>query len=558
MSKARFTGRLRHGRVKMQHKFCCLVALLAALFLPAITPAQGRCPEEDHHASGGGMAHLWTGPDTGYYFQVGRAIDAASKHMPDGIRIHNCASNGSESNVAALLSGQADFAIVQMDVAHEWWRCEVPEAHRCRELKQPSRIRLITPLFIEKAQVLVRPHLYVSSLADLRSSHCIWIGGRGSGSEPTARALLEATGWSRGQIEEIHSGCHKVPSDLKDALTSLKEGGDLDAVIQTRVAPFRPIYTALGDSEIQLLGIDWSIVQRMTQDGIYREASLQRNEYPSVGETTYTIGVPALLLTSDAVDGDTVRALAELIEDHQDDIENHLRRNLLAEGGGKGDTDRDTPAMVDGKIIGPTTLTLVGSKLPDDLLQHVDPEAKDSLWSWALRRGAVIRLAMLVAALAALGIFLRLHSGGRRVICGYLREFLFVLGGILVWTIAAVWLQAIEGDLNEHFTTLWSSALSLAENALAKLPLQFSFAPTPTTRNGSAVVSGFSYLVASLVTIYLLPRLKKSWPRFRPAFWGWDAREAEKTAPQAATSAAPQESIAEKEKQDKLSRAARA
>jgi hypothetical protein len=213
----------------------------------------------------------------------------------------------------------------------------------------------------------------------------------------------------------------------------------------------------------------------------------------------------------------TVRALAELIEDDQADIENHLHRNLLAEDGASGDTDSDAAVMVDGQAVGgPTRLTLLGSKVSEGLLSYVDPEAKPYLWPWSIRRDAFIRLAILLGALIAVGIFLRLHSGGRRLATGYCREILFALGGTLFWAFAALWLQASEGDLNEHFTTLSASAWSLGENLLAKLPLQFSFAPAPTTRTGGTIVSLFSYLVLSLGTIYLLAWLKKYWQRLWP------------------------------------------
>ena len=97
--------------------------------------------------------HLWTGPQYGYYYQVGKAIAAASKHMPDEIRVHFCSSNGSETNLDALLKNEADFAIVQSDVAHQRWHCEVPEPEQCEKQRVPSRIRLVTPLFMEKMQV---------------------------------------------------------------------------------------------------------------------------------------------------------------------------------------------------------------------------------------------------------------------------------------------------------------------------------------------------------------------------------------------------------------------
>jgi len=113
----------------MQQKPFYAIVLLSALFSPFLASAQTKtqthCLEEGQHAGGETVMHLWTGPmQHGYYYQVGKAIEAASKHMHDGIRIHTCSSNGSETNLQALLKNEADFAIVQSDVAHQHWHCE--------------------------------------------------------------------------------------------------------------------------------------------------------------------------------------------------------------------------------------------------------------------------------------------------------------------------------------------------------------------------------------------------------------------------------------------------
>jgi uncharacterized protein len=514
----------------MKGKQVCLT-ILASLISICFAQAQSRCPGEGNHTSGEKVVHLWTGPQDGYYDQVGKAIAATSKHRADEVNVDSCQSKGSADNVAALLKGEADFAIVQSDVAHQLWHCERRDARRCFEEKEASRIRLVTPLFIEKAQVLLRPHLYVSSLSDLRGSHCIWIGAAGSGSEPTAKILLEAAGWSGDQIAASQLRCQRSPKDLREALMLLHNGEDLDAIIQTRVSPSPEILEALKESEIQLLGIDWATVQRMTHDGIYRETSIQRSEYPSLSEGVYSIGVQALLLTRNDEDADAIRELAELIQNKQADIEHHLQRNLLAVGGGKGEPDVDSPAMLAGEAVGPATLTLVGSKFPEELEAYVDPEAKPYLWYWGIRRGTVKRMAVLLAALVALGTLLGLRSRGRVLASVYCRELLFASGGVLVWIIAAMWLQAIEGDLNEHFTTLWGSSLSLAENVMAKLPVQLSFAPTPTTRDGVTLVSAFTYAVVSLLAVYFLPWLRKTWQWFEPRLFGVEPPPAASVTP---------------------------
>ncbi len=544
----------------MRGKRICLAILAtltsATLLSPCFAQTKSHCPGEDHHEQEDNVVHLYTGAESAYYNEVGNAIAAASKHTGGEIRVHACVSEGSASNIDALLKGDADFAIVQSDVVHQVWHCEgkyakeAEYAQICATPRKPSPIRLITPLFMEKAQILLRPHLYVSSLSDLRG-HCIWTGVAGSGSEPTARILLEAAGWTEDEISAAQSRCKPSPKSLDDALAALGKGQNLDAVIQTRVAPSREILQALTDYEIQLLGIDWSIVQRMSHDDIYRETSIQKTDYSSAHEGLYTVAVQALLLTRNSEDPDAIRALAEMIQGEQPDIEHHLQRILQADDGARGDVNADWPAMVDGHMVGPTTLTLIGSKLPPSLESHVDPDADQYLWHWSIRRGTLIRLAGLLLALAAVGAFLGLHPRGRALAGGYCRELLFVASITVVWLFAAIWLQAIEGDLNEHFTSLSASALSLAENVAAKLPLQLSFSSTPTTHKGATLVSVFSYIVVSLLAIYALPWLKDRWQWVKPRLLGMETHQSAEVTPK--TQAAPAEEP--HEKQDMLSAA---
>ncbi len=50
-----------------------------------------------------------------------------------------------------------------------------------------------------------------------------------------------------------------------------------------------------------------------------------------------------------------------------------------------------------------------------------------------------------------------------------MRAILLVLASVFIWMIIGAWLQALEGGLNQNFTTLPKACWALAENLLAKL-----------------------------------------------------------------------------------------
>ncbi len=500
----------------MQAKRIRWIGLLSALILPAAARADSHCKNEAPHP---GELHLWTGSANGYYYQVGRAIAAAANHTSDHLKISYCESDGSGSNLLALARGEADFAIVQSDAAHSAWHCEQPLAEElhCQIEKGNSKgvkLEVISPLFLEKAQILLRPHLYVSSLSDLRSAHCVWIGPIGSGSESTARMLLESSGWTKEQIEHSQTGCQAHPKTLEEALGRLKRAEDLDAIIQTRVAPTKPIYDALHDSEIQMLSLDSSTIDRVTRDGVYQMSAIHRLDYPNIPEGVSTIGVQALLMTRNDVDPDAIRALARIIHDDQDDIQRHLERNLEVESGATGNPDTDSQTVKAVQIVDPVVLTLIGTRPSANLAKYVDREADDYIWHFPLRRATILQLSALLALFFSFVAFLRYHEKGRVFFRGYFREVIFFAGVGTAWVFTSVWLQATDGPLNEHYTTLSQSAGSVAASVISKLPIQIFPAPSPTTSSGQTVVSIFSYFGFLMLTVYALPTLRQSWARW--------------------------------------------
>src|SRR5262249_15409508 len=79
------------------------------------------------------------------------------------------------------------------------------------------------------------------------------------------------------------------------------------------------------------------------------------------------------------------------------------------------------------------------------------------------------------------------------------------LAGIFFWALAAVWLQALEGDVTQEFSSLSGSAVSFAKTVASHFQLP-THPPSATTRAGPVALDVFSWLAVLLVATFLLPR----------------------------------------------------
>jgi hypothetical protein len=201
----------------------------------------------------------------------------------------------------------------------------------------------------------------------------------------------------------------------------------------------------------------------------------KKMDYPQLKTGLFTVGVEALLLAREDVDGD------DMLRDNQDDLELHLQRVLAGDYEASIDPNVESPVptSVSGRVIEPSSLTLLNTRVPAALLDHVDLNAKQYLWTWPIRREAVIRILILLALLVVCSgaVLWRVPH--------YVRPILVALAFAFVWMICGAWLQAVEGGLNQNFTTLPKACWATAESLGVKLPLPISPVPTSTTRQGT-------------------------------------------------------------------------
>lgn len=184
---------------------------------------------------------ITTGPKGGYYHKVCMAIQPIAQRRGMNVQCLPC-SNGSLENVYKLEQGTAEFALVQSDVAHRAWKGEYPFE------EQHPQIRLVSPLFTEKVHILVRPHQYLSSVAQLKGKR-VWLGAKNSGSRASAFAVLRAAGLGFEDVRQMAD----TSMDSHKAFALLRaKTPPLDAVIETEIPDQRILVAMLASSGIKM------------------------------------------------------------------------------------------------------------------------------------------------------------------------------------------------------------------------------------------------------------------------------------------------------------------
>ncbi len=445
-----------------------------------------------------------TGPSGLNYDMVGRAIvNAYNTQHPDQQPLVACTDDGSIESVQLLSAGKAAFAIVQSDVAHSaWFHHPLPSA------KTPSspcplapcadgryEIRLIVPLFTEAIHVLIRPHLYLSSISSLRGRH-VWAGKPGSGGYLTAERVLAAAGLRMTDIELVPADAStgKGLDTMQGGLEALKRMDPVvDAVFFTGAVPTREIQAELAppeganpNSEIQFVPLSVDMVSQLSGDSSYVETMIRNNDYgPGIpgSQGIATVGVEALLVTSDDSDMDNV-ALSMV---------SFLAANM---DGVRAQLPQDQPALARLPLVDlPTRTTL--------LKRYFFRPAREYFYKdpWAF----LLRAILWTAGVVILGI--SLFCWKRKKIGPHImREPVALFAGALMVVVlagAAFAMWFIERHVNGDFATFPRALLFIVAYAL---PFTGKTAMTAT---GQTAVTVMRWVLAPLFLGAVWPYAKK-------------------------------------------------
>ncbi|WP_288433226.1 TAXI family TRAP transporter solute-binding subunit [uncultured Deinococcus sp.] len=247
-------------------------------------------------AQGNAFLTIGSGSTTGVYFPVATGMAKMVNDAGTGVRANARSTGGSVFNMNALATGELDMAIVQNDIAFYSYKGSGIQAF---EGKANNKVRTLAVLYPEVLHVIARKDAKISSIADLKGKRVV-IGDLGSGTEQTARQVLEAYGL---KFEDLGQALRVSPAQG----ISLMQDKRADALFYTVGVGASAISQIAQTVDVSLVPVAGNQASALIKKyPFYVRYNIPAKSYKGVGATVPGVAVQATLVSSSSVSDDTV------------------------------------------------------------------------------------------------------------------------------------------------------------------------------------------------------------------------------------------------------------
>jgi uncharacterized protein len=250
---------------------------------------------------------LASGAVDGAYYPIAGAISRITSDARDlNFLVAVESSAGSIANVQLLKSGEADFALLQNDVAYYAFNGITLDAFAGKPVKNITGVFSVYP---EIVHVVARKSADVRSVRDLRGKRVV-LGAPGSGAEQNALQVLKAHGIREIDLRTMQSVARTA------ALEQLKAGA-VDAVFVSTALGSPLIADAMASGKLTLIGIADSVGDALRRSyPFYTLEKIPANAYPGLEHDITSAGVMAILVARSSVSDEFVYSLTRAVFDN--------------------------------------------------------------------------------------------------------------------------------------------------------------------------------------------------------------------------------------------------
>lgn len=241
------------------------------------------------------------GPAGGEYTKIVEAVLGTMTKKRKRIRVLAVETEGSIENALLLGRGEADYGLVQSDVA---WLAVTGAGPFAVDGPQ-TKLAALGSLYPEPVHIVVPAGSPIRSVEDLRGKR-VDLGTPKSGSRINALAVLQAYRITLKDLGEARG-------DGPQAALQQLRAGRIDAFFATIGAPARELQRAAQTAPIRLVPVSAAAAARVVveQPGLVR-LTLPANTYPGQTEPVATVASTALLVGTAEMPAEEVKALLEL------------------------------------------------------------------------------------------------------------------------------------------------------------------------------------------------------------------------------------------------------
>ncbi|MGM8216134.1 TAXI family TRAP transporter solute-binding subunit [Bacillaceae bacterium W0354] len=251
---------------------------------------------------------ILTGGEAGVYFPLGVAMADIITENVDGVTANGIASGASVSNANELNDGEAEFALLQNDIAYY--------AHEGINMFEEvvDGFQGVFTIYPETIQIVTLADSGIKTVEDLVGKR-VAVGDVGSGTEANAKQILEVHGITYDDINEEWMG-------FGDASTNLQDG-NIDAAFVTAGTPTGSIQELAASADVRIVSINDDMVDKIIEKyPYYVRVDLTADDYENFDSTATTVAVQAMLVVRDDLSEEQVYEMTKAIFENLDAMQN--------------------------------------------------------------------------------------------------------------------------------------------------------------------------------------------------------------------------------------------
>ena len=256
---------------------------------------------------GGGERLSWhAGGTGGTYFPLSNEFKTVVEENTD-FTLNVQSTGASVENVGSLASGDADFALIQNDIAYFAKNGTGIDTFEDNEV--PNLMGVAT-LYPETITIVTLADTGIETVDDLEGA-TINTGDLGSGTQVNALQILEAVGVE--DFDEQNASFSQAADQLRN--------GDIDAAFVVGGWPVGAIEDLANTNDVVLVPVEGENREAVKNAASwFADDTIPGGTYSGVEEDVETVSVQAMIATNEEQPEDTVETVTAAIFDNVDDL----------------------------------------------------------------------------------------------------------------------------------------------------------------------------------------------------------------------------------------------
>ncbi len=256
-----------------------------------------------------GTLSIATGGTGGVYYPYGGGLAELIDSYIEGYSAIVEVTGASVENVALVAAGESDLALALADTVYQAYTGTGTEALEGRTL---DTLRSLAAIYPNAIQIVTVEGSGITSLADLRGKR-LSVGAPASGTEVSARTLLEANGISYDDFRPERLNFNETANALRD--------GQIDAGFWSVGPPTSSILDLASTRNIVLIPLsEEEIAAAIAAEPTFAPYTLREGLYPGVTSGVPTISTPNVLIADASMDEGLAYEIVKTMYEHVDEL----------------------------------------------------------------------------------------------------------------------------------------------------------------------------------------------------------------------------------------------